>query len=106
MYKSTQLPVSMHGYDMFFERISQKNLEKIALTQGGVFSTDPGIKKVICKLSQPVDVNDENGLLAILFAVRVSGEQIAKDYGAIYSGGELYITGVCAKSSSLEELFP
>jgi hypothetical protein len=42
--------------------------------------------------------------MPILFSVRAAGELIAKDYGATYSGGELYITGVGAKSS-LEQLF-
>ena len=106
MYKSTQLPLTVHGYDMFFEKITQKDLEQVAFSRHGVHSTDPEIKKVTCKFTQAVVVHDAKGLLSILFAVRGSGEQIAKDYGATYSGGELYITGVGAKSSSLEELFP
>lgn len=106
MDKSTQLPASIHGYDMFFENISQKNLEKIALTQRGVCSTNPKIKKVTCKFLQPVVIEDTGEIFSILFSVRTVGEMIAKDYGATYSGGELSITGVGAKSSSLEELFP
>ena len=106
MEKSTQLPASIHGYDMFFEKISQKNLEKIALTQHGVCSTNRKIKKVTCKFSHPIVIGDASEIFSILFSVRAAGELIAKDYGAIYSGGELYITGVGAKSSSLEELFP
>ncbi len=89
---------------MFFEIISQKNLEKIALTQRGVCSTDASIKKVTCKFSEPVVVGDASEIFSILFSVRAAGELIAKDYGATYSGGELYITGVGAKSS-LEQLF-
>lgn len=103
--KSTQLPASIHGYDMFFKKISQKNLEKIALNQRGVSSTNPKIKKVTCKFSQPIVIDDASEIFSILFSVRAVGELIAKDYGAIYSGGELYITGMGAKSSSLEELF-
>lgn len=105
MDKSTQLPASIHGYDMFFEKISQKNLDKIALSQRGVSSTNPKIKKVTCKFSQPIVIDDASEIFSILFSVRAAGELIAKDYGAIYSGGELYITGVHAKSSTLDAIF-
>ncbi len=74
--------------------------------QRGVCSTNPKIKKVTCKFSEPVVVENTNEIFSILFSVRAAGELIATDYGATYSGGELYITGVGAKSSSLEELFP
>jgi len=106
MDNSTQLPASIHGYDMFFENISQKDLEKIAIAHRGVSSTKPKLKKVTCKFSRPVVVNDVSEIFSILFSVCTSGELIAKDYDATYSGGELYITGVGMKSSSLEELFP
>lgn len=105
MDKLTQLPASIHGYDMFFEKVSQKNLEQIARDQHGVCSSDPDIKKVTCKFSQPVVIKDASELFSILFAVRISGEKIAKDYGGTYLGGELYFTDIGAKSSTLDSLF-
>ncbi len=105
MENSTKLPASIHGYDMFFEKILQKDLEQIALDQRGVFSSDSDIKKVTCKFSQTVVINDASELLSILFAVRTSGEQIAKNYGGTYAGGELYITEIGSTSSTLDNLF-
>ena len=105
MDKSTQLPASIHGYDMFFEKISQKNLENIAISRRGVCSANRKIKKVTCKFLQPVVIDDASEIYSILFSVRALGEQIAKEYGATYSGGELYISGVGAKSSTLDAIF-